>query len=61
MIISFVISTLGTIPNGQLSGLEDLEIGGQTETIQATDFVKIYQNTENSPGNKGDLFSFGFE
>ena len=33
-IVSIVIGTLGTITKGLLKGLEDLEIGGQVETIQ---------------------------
>ena len=33
-IVSIVIGALGTITKGLLKGLEDLEIGGRTETIQ---------------------------
>ena len=37
-IVSIVIDALGTITKGLLKGLEDLEIGGQTETIQTANF-----------------------
>ena len=33
-IVPIVISVLGTITKGLLKGLEDLEAGGQFETIQ---------------------------
>ena len=33
-VISIVIGALGTIPKGQVNGVEDLEIRGQVETIQ---------------------------
>ena len=36
MVILIVIGTLGTIPNGFVKGLEELEIGGWTETVQTT-------------------------
>ena len=39
MVIPIVISELGTIPNGLLGGLEELEIGGRAETIQTTENV----------------------
>ena len=35
-IVPIVIGALGTITKGLLKGLEDLEIGGRTETIQTT-------------------------
>ena len=34
MVIPIVIGTLGKIPKGLVKRLEDLEIGGQLETIQ---------------------------
>ena len=33
-IVPIVIGALGTVTKGLLKGLEDLEIGGQVETIQ---------------------------
>ena len=35
-VIPILIGTLGIIPKGLVKGLEDLEIGGQVETIQTT-------------------------
>ena len=35
-IIPIVIGAFGTITKGLLKGLEDLEVGGQVETIQTT-------------------------
>ena len=35
-IVPIVIGALGPIAKGFLKGLEDLEIGGQVETIQTT-------------------------
>ena len=46
-IVPIVIGALGTITKGLLKGLEDLEIGGLTETIIA----KNGQNPETSPGD----------
>ena len=40
MIVPIVIGALGTITKGLLKGLEDLEIGGQTETIQTTALLR---------------------
>ena len=48
-VILIVIGALGTIPKGLVRGLEGLEIGGRTETIQDNSIVKIGQNTEKSP------------
>ena len=31
-------TSLGTVPEGLVKGLEELEIGGQAKTIQTTDF-----------------------
>ena len=39
-VIPMVIGTLGTIPKGLGKELEELEIGGQAETIQITLFFK---------------------
>ena len=35
-VIPVVIGAIGTIPKGLVRGLEELEIGGQAETIQTT-------------------------
>ena len=40
-IIPIVIGAFGTVTEGLLKGLEDLEVGGRVETIQT--------NTEKSP------------
>ena len=40
-IVSFVIGAFGTITKGLLKGLEDLEVGGRVETIQATALLKM--------------------
>ena len=39
-IMPVVIGALGTITKGLLKGLEDLEIGGWTETIQTTAWLR---------------------
>ena len=46
-IIPIVIGVFGTVTKGLLKGLEDLEIGGQVETIQTTALL----NTEKNPGD----------
>ncbi len=40
-IIPVVIGALGTVTEGLVQGLEDLEIRGRVETIHTTDFIKI--------------------
>ena len=35
-----VIGAFGTVTKGLLKGLEDLEVGGQVETIQTTTFLR---------------------
>ena len=40
-IVPIVIGVLGTITKGLLKGLEDLEIGGQVETIQTTALLRM--------------------
>ncbi len=39
-IIPIVIGAFGTVTKGLLKGLEDLEVGGRVETIQATALLK---------------------
>ena len=43
-IVQVVIGALGTITKGLLKGLEDLEIGGQVETIQTTALLRNARN-----------------
>ena len=40
-IVPIVISVLGTVTKGLLKGLEDLEVGGQVETIQTTALLRV--------------------
>ena len=39
-IVPIVIGTFGTITEGLLKGLEDLEVGGRVETIQMTALLR---------------------
>ena len=39
-IIPTVIGAFGTVTKGLLNGLEDLEVGGQVETIQTTALLR---------------------
>ena len=39
-IVPFVIGALGTITKGLLKDLEDLELGGRTETIRTTALLR---------------------
>ena len=39
-IVPIVIGAFGTITEGLLKGLEDLEVGGQVETIQMTALLR---------------------
>ena len=48
--ILIVIGAFGTVTKGLLKGLEDLEVGGQVETIQTTALLNG-QNPEKSPGD----------
>ena len=51
-IVPIVIDALGTVTKGLSKGLEDLEIGGRTETIQTIALLaKNGQNPETSPGD----------
>ena len=40
-IIPIVIGAFGTVTNGLLTGLEDLEVGGRVDTIQTTTLFKM--------------------
>ena len=50
-IVPIVIGAFGTITKGLLKGLEDLEVGGQVETIQTTALLSTDRTTEKSPGD----------
>ena len=39
-IVTIVIGAFGTVTEGLLKGLEDLEVGGRVETIQTTSLLK---------------------
>ena len=39
-VVSIVTGTFDTITKGLLKGLEDLEVGGQVETIQMTALLR---------------------
>ena len=39
-IIPTIICAFGTVTNGLLKGLEDLEVGGRVETIQTTALLR---------------------
>ena len=39
-IVPIVIGALGTITKGLLKGMEDMEVGGQVETIQRTALLR---------------------
>ena len=39
-IIAIVIGAFGTVTKGLLKGLEDLEVGGQVETMQTTALLR---------------------
>ena len=39
-IIPIVIGAFGTVTKGLLKGLDDLEVGGQVETIQTTALLR---------------------
>ena len=59
-IVPIVIGALGTITKGFLKGLEDLEIGGQVETIQTTALLRtarILRRVLTLPETWGDLLS----
>ena len=40
-IIPIMIGAFGTVTKGPLKGLEDLEVGGQVETIQTTTLLRM--------------------
>ena len=56
-IVPIVIGALGTITKGLLKGLEDLEIGGQVETIQTIALLRTARILRRVLETWGDLLS----
>ena len=56
-IVPIVIGALGTITEGLLKGLEDLEIGGWVETIQTTALLRMARILRRDLETWGDLLS----
>ena len=56
-IMPFVIGALGTVTNGLLKGLEDLEVGGRVETIQTTALLRMARILRRILEAWGDLLS----
>ena len=66
-IITIVISAFGTVTKGLLKVLEDLEVGGQVETIQTTTLLRTtrilrkvletccHSNSSERPSTKSDV------
>ena len=52
-----VIGALGTITQGLLKGLEDLEVGGRIETIQTTALLRTARILRRVLETWGDLLS----
>ena len=57
MIVPIVIRALDTITKGLLKGVEDLEIGGQVETIQMTALLRTARILRRALETWGDLLS----
>ena len=58
VIVPIVIGALGTITEGLLKGLEDLEVGGRVETIQTTTLLRTARILRRVLETGGDLLSF---
>ena len=56
-IVPIVIGALGIITKGLLKGLEDLEIGGRTETIQTSALLRTARILRRVLETWGDLLS----
>ena len=54
-VILIVIGVLGTVTEGLLKGLEDLEIRGRVETIQTTTVLRSARIQRRVPETYGDL------
>ena len=56
-IVPIVIGAFGTITKGLLKGLEDLEVGGQVETILTTALLRTARILRRVRETWGDLLS----
>ena len=56
-IVPIVIGAFGTVTKGLLKGLEDLEVGGQVETIQTTTLLRTAKILRRVLEIWGDLLS----
>ena len=56
-IVPIVIGALGTMTKGLLKRLEDLEVGGQVETIQTTALLRMARILRRVLETWGDLLS----
>ena len=57
-IIPIIIGAFGTVTNGLLKGLEDLEVGGEpVETIQTTALLRTARILRRVLEDYGDLLS----
>ena len=54
-VITIVVGALGTIHNGLVQGLADLEIRGLVETIQTSELLKSYRILRKVLETWGDL------
>ena len=54
-IIPIIIGAFGTVTKGLLKGLEDLEVGGQVETIQTTTLLRTVRILRRVLETWGDL------
>ena len=60
-IIPIVIGAFDTLTKGLLKGLEDLEFGGQVETIQTTALLKTARILRRVQETWGDLLSLNLQ
>ena len=54
-IVPIVFGAFGTVTEGLLKGLEDLEVGGRVETIQTTALLKTARTLRRVLETWGDL------
>ena len=54
-VVPFEIGAFGTVTEGLLKGLEDLEVGGRVETIQTTALLKTVRILRRVLETCGDL------
>ena len=60
-IIPVVVGAFGTVTKGLLKGLEDLEVGGQVESIQTTALLKKARILRRVLETLGDLLSLNLQ